>query len=49
MMTEEQIKAALNSVPTRENKSIELKDGGARGAGRLTLIIRAHVNRVTAE
>lgn len=45
MLTEAEIKAA----PTSGKKSIELKDDGERGAGRLALLIRNGLNRVSAE
>jgi hypothetical protein len=42
MITESQIKAAVKRVTLSEKKKprIDLKDGGERGAGRLTLIVR---------
>lgn len=40
MLTESQIKSALKRLPTAAKKSIELKDGGSRGAGRLAIVIR---------
>jgi hypothetical protein len=49
MLTETQIKATIRNAPTSGKKSIALKDGGERGAGRLALLIRPFAGRVTAE
>jgi integrase len=40
LITDATIKKALRDAPTSGNKTTELRDDGARGAGRLTLIIR---------
>lgn len=49
MITDQGIKAALRSAPTSGKRSVELKDEGPRGAGRLALIIRVGSNRLTPE
>ncbi len=49
MITESQIKAALKRIGGGEKKSIDLRDGGPRGAGRLAMIIRASGERVISE
>ncbi|MDP3328767.1 site-specific integrase [Parvibaculum sp.] len=48
MITESQIKAAVRSAP-HTGKTIELKDDGDRGSGRLSLQVRALKNKVVAE
>jgi hypothetical protein len=48
MITEAAIKAALLAAP-RIKKTVELKDGGERGAGRLVLAVRPFDSRVVAE
>lgn len=49
MITDASIRAALRSAPTSGKSSIELKDDGARGEGRLALIIRVAKQRVSSE
>jgi integrase len=48
MITEAGIKSALAKAP-KVNKTVELKDGGERGAGRLVLVVRPFDTRVTSE
>ncbi|MGZ3343236.1 MAG: tyrosine-type recombinase/integrase [Caulobacteraceae bacterium] len=49
MITDATIKSALNAAPTSGKTTIELKDEGPRGEGRLALIIRVAPGRITAE
>jgi integrase len=49
LITESQIKAALRAAPTCGKKSIELKDGGSRGDGRLALIVRPLASQIASE
>jgi hypothetical protein len=49
MITETQIKNAIRNAPASGKTSIELRDDGERGAGRLALLIRPFKDRVTAE
>jgi integrase len=49
MITETAIKAAIRNAPTSRKRAIELKDGGERGAGRLSIQIRALKETVAAE
>jgi integrase len=49
MLTESAIRSAIKNAPTSGKKSIELKDDGERGAGRLALIVRPLPKGVTAE
>jgi hypothetical protein len=49
LITESQIKSALRAAPTCGKKSIELKDDGSRGEGRLALVVRATETRIVAE
>jgi len=49
MITESQIRAALRNAPTCGKKSIELKDNGTRGEGRLALIVRPLAGSIAAE
>jgi integrase len=49
MITESQIKAAIRTAAERAGKPIEVKDGGARGAGRLVLQVRARQTHTSAE
>src|SRR5271154_6911324 len=48
MITDKQIQKALRDA-TANKKSIELKDPGERGAGRLAIVIRPMATRVAAE
>ncbi|MDO8838424.1 MAG: hypothetical protein Q7V31_05805 [Parvibaculum sp.] len=48
MITESQIKAAMRSGSVT-GKTVELKDGGERSAGRLALHVRALKGKVVAE
>src|SRR5271169_2871768 len=48
MITDKQIQKALRDAAARK-KSIELKDPGERGAGRLAIVIRPMATRVAAE
>jgi hypothetical protein len=49
MITDRQVQKAIPEAPASGKKSIELKDPGERGAGRLALIVRALANGVVAE
>ena len=49
MITDQGIKAALRNAPTSGKTTVELKDDGLRGAGRLALIIRVLSSRLTTE
>jgi integrase len=49
MITEAAIKSALKTAPNSGKSSIELKDDGMRGEGRLALLIRVSDTRVSAE
>lgn len=49
MITDQSIKKALRDAPTSGKASIELTDDGARGAGRLKLIIRVTKTRLIVE
>jgi len=49
MITEAGIKSAIRSAPTSGKKVLELKDGGPRGEGRLTLVIRVGASRVSSD
>jgi integrase len=49
MITESQIKAAIKNAPNTRGGRIELKENGERGAGRLTMMVRANKNRVSTE
>jgi integrase len=49
MLTDSAIRSAIKSVPLSGKKSIELKDDGERGAGRLMLLVRPLPKGVTAE
>jgi integrase len=49
MITEAGIRGALKLAPTSGKKSIELKDDGERGAGRLMLLIRPMPKRIISE
>jgi integrase len=49
MITEMQIKSAAKRVLTSGERSIELKDDGERGAGRLAALIRPMKSRIAVE
>jgi integrase len=49
MITEAAIKAAMKKLPATGKKSVELRDGGARGGGRLVVAIRMRDQTFTAE
>jgi hypothetical protein len=49
MLTEAQIRKAVAGAVASGKKSIELNDGGERGAGRLALLIRPSTGRMTVE
>jgi integrase len=49
MITDASIKVALRNAPTCGKTTIELKDDGPRGEGRLALIIRVAKSRITSE
>jgi hypothetical protein len=49
MITDKQIQKAMREAPTSGKRSIELKDPGERGAGRLAIVIRPMAGRVAAE
>lgn len=49
MLTEAGIKAAIRKAQTSDKAQIVLKDGGARGTGRLALIVRQMAARVSSE
>jgi hypothetical protein len=49
MITESQIRSAIRRVGAGEHKSLDLRDGGPRGSGRLALIVRAAGERVISE
>jgi integrase len=49
MITDKQIQKAMREAPASGKGSIELKDPGERGAGRLAIVIRPMAGRVAAE
>jgi integrase len=49
MITESQIKAAIRKAAASPGKTIELKDGGERGAGRLALQVRGRQTHTSVE
>ena len=49
MITDRQVQKVIREASASGKKSIELKDPGERGAGRLTIIIRPRAGRVSAE
>jgi integrase len=49
MITDKQIQKAMREAPASGKRSIELKDPGERGAGRLAIVIRPMAGRVAAE
>jgi hypothetical protein len=49
VLNENQVKAAIRAVREGGKRTVELKDAGARGAGRLALIVRKLSSGVVAE
>src|SRR6266404_5201478 len=49
MITEKHIQKTIREAPAGARRSIELKDPGERGAGRLALVVRPMAGRVSAE
>jgi integrase len=49
MITDKQVQKAIREAPASGRASIELKDSGERGAGRLAVIVRPLAGRVAAE
>jgi len=49
MITDKQVQKAIREAPASGHASIELKDSGERGAGRLAILIRPLAGRVATE
>jgi integrase len=49
MITEKRIQKVIREAPASGKHSLELRDHGERGAGRLTLVVRPMTGRVSAE